>query len=98
HPDHRAVHSIVLRLLDEAKFKGHVYSFDVWNPVNIRKRNVPKLVVDISATFAKKMLAMRQHESQKFARFSLWWNLYLKAYLNGLNYGFRYAEVFCKLR
>lgn len=98
HPDHRAVHSIVLGLLDDIRYKGSLYSFDVWNPVNIMKRNIPKLVVDISATFGRKILAMRQHESQKFARFSLWWNLYLKAYLNGLNYGFKYAEVFYKIR
>jgi LmbE family N-acetylglucosaminyl deacetylase len=98
HPDHRAVYNIITKLLDKIHYKGSVYSFDVWNPVNLLKRDNPRLIVDISATFNNKIKAMQQHESQKLARFSLWWNLYFKAFYNGLNNGVKYAEVFYKIR
>jgi LmbE family N-acetylglucosaminyl deacetylase len=98
HPDHRAVYSIITELLDGIRYKGSVYSFDVWNPINILKRNKPRLIVDVSSTFRRKIRAMEAHESQKLARMSLWWNLYLKGYYNGLQNRVRYAEVFYKIR
>lgn len=98
HPDHRAVYSIITQLLDQIKYKGSVYSFDIWNPINLGKRNLPRLIVDISDTFRKKVRAIEAHESQKLTRFSLLWNLYLKAIYNGLNNNTKYAEVFYKIR
>lgn len=98
HPDHQAVYDILNSILDEIKYKGDVYSFDVWTLVNIRKRDAPKLVVDIKDTFAIKTKAFKAHKSQKIARIILTWSMYLKAVLNGINNGVKYAEVFYKIR
>ena len=98
HPDHQAVYGIVTQLVDKMRFKGDVYCFDVWNPITITTRSLPRLVVDISDTFGLKMKAMRAHKSQILARLSLFWNLYAKAFLNGMRYDVRYAEVFYKIR
>lgn len=97
-PDHRAAHQIVLEAADEMKYKGDVYSFAVWNPLKIRKRNVPKLVVNISDTFRIKIKALECFESQQLARLSLVWSVYLKAIINGLKNKCRFAEVFWKER
>ncbi|MGM5485185.1 MAG: PIG-L deacetylase family protein [Nanobdellota archaeon] len=98
HPDHRAVYNIMTKVMDEAGYKGEAYMFDVWTLMNFRKRNSPKMVVDITETFSKKIKAFRMHKSQKAALFSLLWTVYAKAFLNGLNNGYKYAEVFFKLR
>ncbi|MEA3514999.1 MAG: PIG-L deacetylase family protein [Nanoarchaeota archaeon] len=98
HPDHQAVYDILNSILDEIKYKGDVYSFDVWTLVNIRKRDAPKLVVDVTDTFAIKTKAFKVHKSQKVARVLLTWSMYLKAILNGINNGVKYAEVFYKIR
>ena len=98
HPDHRAVHMIVSQLLDELEYKGDVYAFDVWNPFNIRNRGLPKLVVDISTTFNKKVQAIKKHRSQWMALAIMIPATYARALINGLNTGVRYAEVFVKIR
>jgi LmbE family N-acetylglucosaminyl deacetylase len=97
HPDHKAVSRIMLSVLEETGFKGDAYSFDVWNPVRVRERNKPKLVVDIGKTFRKKVRAFRAHKSQKIAMISLMWGIYTRAIINGMNHHCRYAEVFYKI-
>ena len=96
HPDHRAVHSIVSDSLQA--FKGEAYTFEVWNILSLRKRNSPKLVVDVSKTFETKVKAFKMHESQQIAVWTLLWNIYLKAFVNGFNNGVKYAEVFNKIQ
>ncbi len=98
HPDHRAVYHILTKIVEEIKFNGEIYCFDVWNVLNFRKRNSPKLVVDISSTFRNKIDAFKVHKSQKLAIWTLMWNVYLKALLNGFNNGVKYAEVFYKIK
>ena len=98
HPDHLAVYNIMNRIFDDINYKGEVYSFDVWNPVNFRKRDSPKLVVDITGTFKKKVNAFKAHKSQWQARIMLMWSIYLKAIVNGRNNDVKYAEVFYKIR
>ena len=98
HPDHQAVYDILNSILDEIKYNGDVYSFDVWTIINFRKRDAPKLVVDVTDTFAIKAKAFKAHKSQKVARVILTWSMYLKAILNGINNGVKYAEVFYKIR
>jgi len=94
HPDHRAVHKVV----KELKPKCDIFTFDVWNPIKIRRRNEPRLVVDVSTTFPKKIKAVNLHKSQKPTIFSLIWNVYFSAFMNGLKNDVKYAEVFYKLR
>ena len=94
HPDHRAVYNIVNELLDRTNYKGDSYMFDIWTPLVVRQRNRPKMVVDITKTFKTKLNAFKMHKSQKMALMSLLWSVYLKAFLNGINNGCKYAEVF----
>jgi len=98
HPDHRAVNKVMNEILDEINYKGDVYSFDVWNFVKLKERDNPKLVVDISKTFHKKVDSFKEHRSQKASIISLMWSIYLKAIVNGFNNHCRYAEVFYKIR
>ncbi|MBW2977759.1 PIG-L family deacetylase [Candidatus Woesearchaeota archaeon] len=99
HPDHRAVFKIINEIVNKAKTNYDVYSFDVWNPITLRKRNLPKLVVDVTSTFNKKVKAFKAHKSQKIAAIMpLMWKVYLKALINGWNNGVKYAEVFYKIK
>ncbi len=98
HPDHRAVYKLITELTKEINYQGEIYSFDVWTLVNFRQRNLPKLVVDISDTFPKKISAFKAHKSQQLAILVLLWSVYLKAISNGLDNGCRFAEVFYRVR
>jgi len=98
HPDHRGVLRIMNQALDELKYQGEVYSFDVWNPINIRRRNSPKLAVDITETFGIKMESFRIHKSQKVSFILLGWLVWLRAVLAGLHNKTRYAELFYRVR
>ena len=97
-PDHRAVHHLVMETVKDIDFKGDVYSFGVWNVIDVFHRNRPKMVVDISDTFKKKIKAFKAHKSQKNAQISLMWKIYVQDFFNGLNANCRFAEVFVKLR
>ena len=98
HADHRAVNKIVLDAIEEVKSNADVYAFDVWSPLSLAYRKNPKLVVDISKTFKIKLKALRHFESQKLAMIMLLWSVYAKAIKNGIFNGYRYAEVFYKIR
>ena len=98
HPDHKAVYYLVKELIDEKKINCEVYSFDIWNVVKLKKRNYPRMVVDITNEFDTKMDSLLVHKSQKVAIFTLFANIYLKAVFNGWRNGFRFAEVFRKLK
>ena len=100
HPDHRDVYRIVMELFKTLDYKGDVYSFNVWNLfINFRKRNKPKLVVDVTDTFNEKIEAFKRHKSQVVqARLPLMWSLYFRALLNGLLNGTKYVEIFYKIK
>jgi len=98
HPDHKAANAIVNNTVDRIKWHGEMYCFDVWNPFNVSESRFPRLIVDTSQTFNIKIRAMEAHKSQKLTKYTLSWNLYLKAFYNGLKNGVRYAEVFYKVR
>ena len=97
HPDHRAVFGLVIESLKEIHYAGDVYSFEVWNPVNLVKRQNPKMVVDISDTFPIKVKSFYKHKSQKTTMVGLWWKIYLHNFLSGLSNQCEYAEVFYKV-
>ncbi len=98
HPDHRAVNKAVLEAVEMAGYRGPVYTFPVWNIVSLKERGHPKLYVDITETFKRKIAALRAHKSQKLAIYTLSWSVYMRAFLNGLQAESRYAEVFYKVR
>ncbi|MBU0536052.1 MAG: PIG-L family deacetylase [Nanoarchaeota archaeon] len=97
-PDHTATNKFVLELCNEIDFKGEVYSFDVWTPVKITERNLPKLYIDVSKTFHKKIKALRCFESQWMSLVSLLWSVYWRAIINGFKARARFAEVFHRIR
>ncbi len=98
HPDHRAVYRKVIETLNEIKRDFELYSFDIWNPFNLRKRDSPKMVVDVTDTFSQKMKAFSLHKSQWHAKTIMTPAAYARGFFNGLNHDFKYAEVFYKLK
>jgi len=97
HPDHLAIYNLIKSMIRKKEITCEVYSFDVWSLIRIRKRMVPRLVVDITTTFHKKLKAIEAHKSQKVTMISIGWTVYLKAIINGWNNNCRYAEVFDKI-
>lgn len=97
-PDHRAVHNVVREVTKRVRYKGEIYTFEVWNLLNIFHRNRPKLVVDVTGTFQKKIKAFKAHKSQKNVIFLLTGKLFIQAIVNGLTAGCRYAEIFVKIQ
>ena len=97
-PDHRAVYKVVMDVIEEINYKGDIYTFEVWNILNILHRNKPKLVVDVTDTFQKKIKAFKAHKSQRNVIFLLTGKIIAQAIINGLAHGCRYAEVFVKIR
>lgn len=98
HPDHRACFHFTKNLLDNMNYKGDLFTFDVWNPIKIKDRDRPKMVVDVTDTFSTKIDAFKAHKSQKMTMISLMWSVYLKGVVNGFNNHCKYAEVFFKVR
>jgi len=98
HPDHSAMHRIVLDTFDKMGYKCDVYTFDIWNWFAVKDRHLPKLWVDISSTFKTKMAALRTFKSQKAAFMTLLPSTYAKAIIYGLRNGVKFAEVFRKIR
>jgi N-acetylglucosamine malate deacetylase 1 len=97
HPDHRAVHKMTMNLLSEVGYKGDVYTYSVWNPISVRHRDQPKLMVDISKEFGTKIAALKKFKSQKVALIQLIPATYIRAIRNGFANRCRYAEVFFKV-
>ena len=98
HPDHKAVNNIILSILKDLNYKGEILTFDVWNPFNLRNRNLPKLIIDITETLPLKMKALKCHESQFLALVTMIPSIYSRAIVHGLKYGYRYAEKFTKIQ
>ncbi|MFC1697200.1 PIG-L deacetylase family protein [Nanoarchaeota archaeon] len=98
HPDHRVVFHAVMKAAEELKFKGGIFSFEIWNPLRFKMRNLPRLVVNISKTFKLRIKSFKKHKSQTLTLISLWWNIYTKPRLAGIMYGKGYAEVFTKVK
>ncbi len=98
HPHHSTVNLVVKQAMDELKCKCGAYSFEIWNPIKLRERNKPRMMVDVSKTFDRKIEAFKKHKSQKITMVSLLWSIYLKAIINGRKSNVKYAEVFYKIR
>lgn len=98
HVDHKDTLAIVKKTVRELpdKTKPDVYSFGIWNPFTLYRRE-PNLVVDISNTFKKKLKAMKCFKSQNLVILQLTPGVYIKAKMNGIAKGYKYAEVFRKV-
>lgn len=98
HPDHRNTFHTVWDVLHKLPKKYPLYTFDVWNPFKVKNRRHPRLIVDISSTFQKKISALKEFRSQKLSLLALLWSVYLRAVRNGIPNGFRYGEAFTKVQ
>ena len=96
HPDHRAVADLVVEMLPGIACP--VYTFEIWTPFRLRNRYAPKLLVDISGTFATKMKSIFAHKSQRIAIGNLLLSIFFRAKMHGVSHGYKYAEVFDKLK
>ncbi|MBW2963743.1 PIG-L family deacetylase [Candidatus Woesearchaeota archaeon] len=98
HPDHRAAYQITLDLVNDLPIKPEVYLFSVWSPLTLRKSHLPKMYVDISQTFNKKLKAIKCFQSQRASIYSLISSVFVRAVKNGLHTHTKYAEKFYKLK
>jgi len=98
HPDHHAVYRVINEVIKMVNYKGHFYSFEVWNPLNIMKRKMPKMYVDVSKTFKIKIKALKCFKSQKLFVFPLLPVTFLRAIVAGFYAHCRYAEAFYIVR
>ncbi|MFH1589558.1 MAG: PIG-L deacetylase family protein [archaeon] len=101
HPVHKKVNKMTLDILNELNWNKEVYSFDIWNTFKWNKKH-PRLIVDISSTFDKKMRALRAFKSQftiqGFLNYLPLIAMYIKNVKNGRTHGSKYAEVFYRIR
>lgn len=97
HTHHIVIYHLIKKLINEKKINCPAYSFDIWNLMKIRKRSLPRLVVDITETFSTKIEALKAHKSQSNTLMSLGWLVHLKARMNGWHNNCKYAEVFDKI-
>lgn len=93
HKDHKDTLELVKRCVIESRHKPDVYSFGIWNPLQVHRR-APHLVVDISDTFKKKMQALDVFKSQRLVILLLMPGIIFKAKFQGFMKGHRYAEIF----
>ena len=98
HADHKFVYRIIMDLLEKMDYRGDVYAFDIWNPLNFHLHYHPRMYVDITEAFPLKMRALKEFRSQWMTLLALRWSVYFRAFLNGLHINSRYAERFYKVR
>lgn len=95
HPDHQAVHRIVLEVVDSLRKKYDVYAFEVWNVV---KEQHPFMYVDITPYFKKKLDYIRFFRSQWQYMYALIIPVHIRSRVYGSKAGCKYAERFYKIR
>lgn len=102
HPIHRKVHKMTKQVFEEMNCKSEIYCYDIWNPFKWDKKRHPKLVVDISDTFEKKVKALKAFKSQfnvlGFMNFFALTSMYVKNVINGRKHNTKYVEVFYRLK
>lgn len=103
--DHKAVHDTIFDIVtnlnknhkkNKKEHKYSLYTFNVWT-LNVRKRDSPKLIVDISEEFKFKLKALKKFKSQKLALIQLYPFIYIRAILAGWKHDTKYVEEFYKV-
>ena len=95
HPDHRAVHEIVIKVLEDLNYKSELYAYEVWNIVN---ENKPVIYNDISDYFKAKIAMMKSFKTQWLFMYLLLIPVYLRARFYGIKNNFKYAEKLYKIK
>ncbi len=99
HRDHKAVYRLVKEMKSEHLMKCEVYSFEIWNIINLFERDQPKLIVDITSTFRKKSRGIMAHKSQNLLIVKPFLiKAFFKDLINGFNNSCWFAEVFNKFQ
>lgn len=102
HPDHRAAFDIVKAAYDASDLRCPVFTFDVWTPFSTKKRDAPRLVVDVTDVYRKKIEAIRCFKSQlgvlQMANWYVFTRMLLRNIFSGLRFRYRFSEVFFRLR
>jgi N-acetylglucosamine malate deacetylase 1 len=94
--DHVGVNNVVYNACKELKFKGDLFTFNIWG-TDRKNRKKPKLVINISKTFKYKTKALKCFETQLIALIQLVPVVYFKSVWNGLKNKCLFAEVFRKI-
>ncbi len=103
HHDHRKVFEIVEECVENSGVDPELYVFDTWTLFDTKKKEYPKLVVDVSDYFKKKVEALHCFKSQikplTHTQFNnlLYISIYAKAFFEGFKNGFRFAETFYRV-
>ena len=95
HPDHQAVNTIVLEVVDSLRKHYPVYAFEVWNIV---KETHPHVYINISPYIDTKLEYIKMFKSQWIYMFSLYFPALIRAIYYGRKQKCKYAERFYKLR
>jgi len=110
--DHREVNRSIMNVAEEMNYKGDIYSFEIKLPIilspnfpflhfelpiRFKNRYLPRLYVDITHTFQKKMNALSCFGSQKIPIMQLIPIIYARAIFSGWKIKRRYAEKFYKI-
>ena len=98
HPDHKATHNLTLDVFETLKKKPEVYIYSIWNPVSMKTQDVPKMYVDISSTFKKKLQALKLFRSQYQAILPLSLQTLFSNLKAGLKIKKRLGEEFYKIK
>lgn len=96
--DHRAVNEAVTKIIDKTHQKADVYTFNIWNITNLKGRDQPRLIIDITNTFRQKTKALETFKSQKLALIQLMPLVYARAFKHGFEGNYRWGEKFYKIR
>lgn len=94
-PTHRAVHNMIMNLINKGIITCPVYAFE--SKGFARLIPAPKMVVDITETFQTKIKAFLAYKSRQLVAGILLWKMIIKDRLTGILNGCKYAEVFTKL-
>jgi LmbE family N-acetylglucosaminyl deacetylase len=95
HKDHRAVHEVVIKSVDEMKYNSDIYTYEVWNIIN---DELPYIYIDITPYFSKKLKIIKEFESQKHFLYPLLIPIFYRSIKYGRANNCKYAEKFYKVR
>ena len=95
HPDHQAVNTIVLEVVDSMRKHYPVYAYEVWNIVN---ETHPQMYINISDYMEIKMTYIKMFKSQWLYMFTLYFPALFRSFIYGRKHNCKYAEMFYKLR
>jgi LmbE family N-acetylglucosaminyl deacetylase len=96
HPDHRIVYKVVSEVVKELEIHPEILMFEVWNMINLKKREKPRTYINVSGTFFLKLAALREFKSQGIAMFFLLPKLIFSTFMNGISCECMFAEKFYK--